>query len=124
MAPRGKNTVFRVTGIPIGDEAIDTLSEFRNFLDPDDDKKMLEIVQSLLDKLSGPISLSVDKQAEHFLQSALALHAFEINGTPSTGKTAIEVIPCCYKSTRRSALLYFLSNKYPEFLVKADGVTK
>lgn len=123
MASRGKNTVFRVTGIPIGDEAIAALSEFRNFLDPDDDVEMLIIVQSLLDKLSDPKGLSADKQAEHFLKSALALHTVEAKGTPS-GKTAIEVIPCCYKGTRRSALLYFLHNKYPGFLVKDGRVAK
>ncbi|KAI5820450.1 hypothetical protein BZA77DRAFT_78538 [Pyronema omphalodes] len=102
MAPRGRNTIFRTKGLPVG-------------------KKAVTLLQSHLNDSSRDNVDSELRQAESFLRAAIRLEM-----TKEERKSCminIEIIPCCYKVDQRSALLHF-DSKIPKFALQENGQPK
>jgi hypothetical protein len=116
MAARGKNTIFRVTSIPIGARAENALKSTLDSLSPDDDKDSISILRSALAYGNDTIAFGEqeeDQQAESFLKAAILIELS--SDERSSLKTRIEILPSCYHDNIRSALLHF-RNGVPKFL--------
>jgi hypothetical protein len=120
MAPRGKNTIFRVTGLPIGAKAADLLqSAFDDLSFDNDDAESAAILKETLSSFRER-ELSDDQQAESFLRAAICL---ELTADERKRlKIKIEIIPCCYNGGQRSALVHFVgSPELPQFTLDRKG---
>ncbi|KAF8248686.1 hypothetical protein K440DRAFT_660729 [Wilcoxina mikolae CBS 423.85] len=117
MASRGKNTIFRVTGIPVGTRAEVALKSSLDGLPLEDDKEgSVQILRSALSSCDGMPAFAdreEDEQAESFLRAAILI---ELSlSERKTLKTCVEILPSCYHDDMRSALLYFIGDT-PSFL--------
>ncbi|KAA8909657.1 hypothetical protein FN846DRAFT_776022 [Sphaerosporella brunnea] len=121
MAPRGKNTVFRATGIPLGEKADILLKAALADLSEDKvDEDSIEILKEALSSGTGGsfLELSDEQQARAFVRAAIRLELTEEERKQL--KIGIEIIPCCYNHSRRSALVHFVGGD-PKFTLDPDG---
>jgi hypothetical protein len=117
MASRGKNIIFRVTGIPVGARAECVLKSALESLSLNDhDGGSISILRSALSSCDGTPAFGEqkeDEQAESFLKAAILVELS--HSERNTLKTRIEIVPSCYNEDMRSALLFFIGG-IPEFL--------
>jgi len=117
MTARGKNTIFRVTGIPVGARAEGALKSALDDLSlDDDDADSISILRSALSHGDDTLAFDEqeeDQQAEGFLKAAILIELS--SDERSSLKTRIEILPSCYHDDTRSALLHF-DGGVPKFL--------
>jgi hypothetical protein len=125
MAPRGRNTVFRATGIPLGEQAETLLeSAHQDLIDNDDEKSAAILKEAISGRADAPKpfrQLSEDQQARAFLMAAIRVELAEEERTIL--KVGIEIIPCCYRDGQRSALVHFVGGD-PTFTFDQKGQPK
>lgn len=124
MAPRGKNTIFRVTGLLIGKKAETLLQSALDDLlcDNEDAESIAILKETLSGSTTGPFSeLSDDQQAKSFLRAAIRLELTEEER--KSRKINIEIIPCCYNGDQNSALVHFIGG-IPKFALEQGDQPK
>jgi hypothetical protein len=112
MASRGRHLVYRVVGIPVGGEAQEILQFAQKLGAP---TPLRIALSEILGNQIRFNSLPSNDQAEEILKAAINFENLKKNGEQEF-QTFVEIIPSCYDSRRRSALVYFAHDKLPSFL--------
>jgi hypothetical protein len=129
MVVRGKSTIFRVTGILIGENTVRALKSEIQYLEGD--QEVLSILEAALAEANGCPPFT--QQKEHRLVDAIVRGAIQLQLSPEERRTlqiGIEIVPSCYSDCKCCALLRFFhqgkhsllkddsSAALPEFLLK------
>ncbi|KAF8252046.1 hypothetical protein K440DRAFT_658313 [Wilcoxina mikolae CBS 423.85] len=107
MTFRGKSTVFRIKGIPIGDEAVRVLRSEIEYPSLEDDEYISTLKAALAASGEAP---PFNEQTEDRLATAIVKAAVQPELSADERKSlrvCIEVIPSCYSDNKRCALLHF-----------------
>lgn len=104
--PRGKSVVYRVTGIPFGPRAYDTLRSLRDDVD-NYNHEIKGIAEAALNTSRRFQDLSDEQQASFFLRAAVQMRQAQDIDKNQDHHFYLDVIPSCYNNERLSAVIWF-----------------